>query len=225
MLGWSWKKAVQLRWVLSWMCHACRHYWLKWCTHDEVLKHFSRVEIDLMAWVQVDEYSRTTVPSIWAIGDVTNRINLTPVALMEGTCFAVCSLHLCCPSTVFRSGSFIIFISDTTTAAHLGMELRMGILKSVCMFNHNFADVCAASNRKQNLVAHPWSQTMRTLLVLSSGEYYCQCFEIKVLYLLFAVYEWHLKLRHFTSLHLRIACWCMLVAVMMKDLFTLFYHF
>jgi glutathione reductase (NADPH) len=36
----------------------------------------------------VDEYSRTTVPSIWAIGDVTNRINLTPVALMEGTCFA-----------------------------------------------------------------------------------------------------------------------------------------
>lgn len=34
--------------------------------------------------IEVDEYSRTSVPSIWAIGDVTNRINLTPVALMEG---------------------------------------------------------------------------------------------------------------------------------------------
>jgi glutathione reductase (NADPH) len=34
--------------------------------------------------VKVDEYSRTNVPSVWAIGDVTNRLNLTPVALMEG---------------------------------------------------------------------------------------------------------------------------------------------
>lgn len=34
--------------------------------------------------VVVDEYSRTSVPSIWAVGDVTNRIQLTPVALMEG---------------------------------------------------------------------------------------------------------------------------------------------
>jgi hypothetical protein len=36
---------------------------------------------------QVDEYSRTSVDSIWAVGDVTNRINLTPVALMEGGAF------------------------------------------------------------------------------------------------------------------------------------------
>ena len=38
--------------------------------------------------VIVDEYSRSSVPSIWAVGDVTNRINLTPVALMEGHAFA-----------------------------------------------------------------------------------------------------------------------------------------
>jgi len=37
----------------------------------------------------VDEYSRTSIPSIWAVGDVTNRMNLTPVALMEASCFAV----------------------------------------------------------------------------------------------------------------------------------------
>ncbi|KAG0576369.1 hypothetical protein M758_5G090400 [Ceratodon purpureus] len=46
------------------------------------------VELDQVGAIKVDEYSRTNVPSIWAIGDVTNRINLTPVALMEGTCFA-----------------------------------------------------------------------------------------------------------------------------------------
>ena len=38
--------------------------------------------------VVVDEYSRTTVPSIHAIGDVTDRINLTPVAIHEAICLA-----------------------------------------------------------------------------------------------------------------------------------------
>jgi glutathione reductase (NADPH) len=37
---------------------------------------------------QVDEYSRSSVPSIWAVGDVTDRLNLTPVALMEGGALA-----------------------------------------------------------------------------------------------------------------------------------------
>ncbi|KAK9069840.1 hypothetical protein SSX86_010236 [Deinandra increscens subsp. villosa] len=41
------------------------------------------VEIDSIGAVKVDEYSRTNVPSIWAICDVTNRMNLTPVGLMR----------------------------------------------------------------------------------------------------------------------------------------------
>ncbi|KAG2453963.1 hypothetical protein HYH02_001010 [Chlamydomonas schloesseri] len=38
--------------------------------------------------VVVDEYCRTNVPSIWAVGDVIDRIQLTPVALMEGMAVA-----------------------------------------------------------------------------------------------------------------------------------------
>jgi glutathione reductase (NADPH) len=38
--------------------------------------------------VKVDEWSRSSVLSIWAIGDVTDRIQLTPVALAEGQAFA-----------------------------------------------------------------------------------------------------------------------------------------
>jgi glutathione reductase (NADPH) len=38
--------------------------------------------------IDVDEYSRTSVPNIYAVGDVTNRINLTPVAIREGHAFA-----------------------------------------------------------------------------------------------------------------------------------------
>ena len=36
----------------------------------------------------VDAQSRTNIPSIYAIGDVTDRINLTPVAIREGHAFA-----------------------------------------------------------------------------------------------------------------------------------------
>ena len=37
--------------------------------------------------IPVDAFSRTNVPSIWALGDVTDRANLTPVAIHEAMCF------------------------------------------------------------------------------------------------------------------------------------------
>ncbi|HEX7760403.1 MAG TPA: glutathione-disulfide reductase [Caulobacteraceae bacterium] len=43
--------------------------------------------------VVVDDFSKTSVDNIWAVGDVTDRINLTPVAIREGAAFA---------ETVFR---------------------------------------------------------------------------------------------------------------------------
>ena len=44
--------------------------------------------LDRSGAVVVDADSRTTVTGVWAIGDVTNRINLTPVAIAEGRAFA-----------------------------------------------------------------------------------------------------------------------------------------
>ena len=41
------------------------------------------VKLGVSGEVLVDDYLRTNVPSIWAVGDVINRIQLTPVALME----------------------------------------------------------------------------------------------------------------------------------------------
>ena len=38
--------------------------------------------------IVVDGWSQTAVPSIYAVGDVTNRLNLTPVAIREGHAFA-----------------------------------------------------------------------------------------------------------------------------------------
>ena len=38
--------------------------------------------------IMVDSWSQTAVPSVYAVGDVTDRINLTPVAIREGHAFA-----------------------------------------------------------------------------------------------------------------------------------------
>jgi glutathione reductase (NADPH) len=38
--------------------------------------------------IKVDDYSRSNVENIYAVGDVTNRLNLTPVAIREGQAFA-----------------------------------------------------------------------------------------------------------------------------------------
>jgi glutathione reductase (NADPH) len=46
------------------------------------------VEIDNKGAVVVDRYSKTNVDNIWAVGDVTDRINLTPVAIREGAAFS-----------------------------------------------------------------------------------------------------------------------------------------
>lgn len=42
------------------------------------------IELDKNGAIVVDEYSKTSVDSIYAIGDVTDRVQLTPVALAEG---------------------------------------------------------------------------------------------------------------------------------------------
>ena len=46
------------------------------------------VAMDKYGAVVVDEYSKSSVASIYAIGDVTNRVNLTPVAIRDGHAFA-----------------------------------------------------------------------------------------------------------------------------------------
>ena len=46
------------------------------------------VEMDKNGAIVVDEYSKTNIENIYAIGDVTDRIQLTPVALAEGMAFA-----------------------------------------------------------------------------------------------------------------------------------------
>lgn len=67
------------------------------------------VELGDKGEIRVDGDSRTSVPSIFAVGDVTDRVQLTPVAIREGQAFADTQFgdkptqvdYDCIPSAVF----------------------------------------------------------------------------------------------------------------------------
>lgn len=67
------------------------------------------VEIGRRGEIVVDSYSKTAVDNIYAIGDVTNRVNLTPVAIREGMAFVETAMkgnptpvdHELIPSAIF----------------------------------------------------------------------------------------------------------------------------
>jgi glutathione reductase (NADPH) len=66
--------------------------------------------------IAVDDYSRTSVPHIYAVGDVTNRVNLTPVAIREGHAFA---------DTVFGGKPTPVDHSNVPTAVFSEPEVGM----------------------------------------------------------------------------------------------------
>ena len=65
------------------------------------------VELTDMRAVKVDAYSRSSQANIFAVGDVTNRVNLTPVAIREGAAFA---------DTVFADRPTAVDHADIPTA-------------------------------------------------------------------------------------------------------------
>ena len=90
------------------------------------------VGLDLVGAVEVDVYSQTAVPSIYAIGDVTNRVNLTPVAIREGMAFVETALkgnptrvdHALIPSAVFTQPEFgTIGLSEEAARAEEPIEV------------------------------------------------------------------------------------------------------
>lgn len=51
------------------------------------------IEVDSIGLIKVDEYMQTNVSHIWAIGDVANHYQLTPVAIHEAMCFIQTAFH------------------------------------------------------------------------------------------------------------------------------------
>ncbi|MCP5412249.1 MAG: glutathione-disulfide reductase [Alphaproteobacteria bacterium] len=96
------------------------------------------VELGKRGEVRVDEYSRTTNPHIHAVGDVTDRVQLTPVAIHEAMCFVETAFkdnptrpdHVHVASAVFT----------TPEIATVGLSEEMALLKghSIDVFKSSF---------------------------------------------------------------------------------------
>jgi len=65
------------------------------------------VELNERGAIKVDDYSRTGVENIWAVGDVTDRFNLTPVAIREAVAFV---------ETAFKNNPSRVDYADIPTA-------------------------------------------------------------------------------------------------------------
>ena len=87
--------------------------------------------------IPVNEYSQTNLKNVFAVGDVTNRVNLTPVALMEGHAFADSEFggkprpvnHRFIPSAVFSHPPVAtVGFTEKDAAVHYG---KLDVYKSV----------------------------------------------------------------------------------------------
>jgi glutathione reductase (NADPH) len=89
--------------------------------------------------IQVDSFSRTSVPNIYAVGDVTHRTNLTPVAIREGHAFA---------DTVFGKRSVQVDHADIPTAVFCQPEVgTVGLTETQARAQFSHVDIYKTSFR------------------------------------------------------------------------------
>jgi glutathione reductase (NADPH) len=89
--------------------------------------------------IQVDNFSRSSVPHIYAVGDVTHRINLTPVAIREGHAFA---------DTVFGKRSVEVDHADIPTAVFCQPEVgTVGLTETQARAQFSHVDIYKTSFR------------------------------------------------------------------------------
>jgi glutathione reductase (NADPH) len=83
--------------------------------------------------IAVDNFSRTSVPNIYAIGDVTHRLNLTPVAIREGHAFA---------DTVFGKRTVEVDHADIPTAVFSQPEVgTVGLTEAQARAQFSHVDI------------------------------------------------------------------------------------
>jgi glutathione reductase (NADPH) len=101
------------------------------------------VRIAKSGGIAVDEFSRSSVPGIYAVGDVTNRVNLTPVAIREGHAFA---------DTVFGGKATAVDHSNVPTAVFSEPEVgAIGMTEAVARERLARVDIYKTSFRPMKM--------------------------------------------------------------------------
>ena len=116
------------------------------------------IAVDGQGAIPVDAFSQTVVPGVYAVGDVTNRVNLTPMAIREGHAFA---------DTVFggtpRSVDHRLVPTAVFTTPEVGV---VGLTEEQALAAHPHLDVYRASFRpmKATLSGHTGKMLMKLLV-------------------------------------------------------------
>ena len=113
--------------------------------------------------LEVDAFSRTSEPSIWAIGDVTDRINLTPVAIHEAMCLS---------ATLFDGRATQPVHDDVPSAVFSQPEIgSVGLTEAQARERYGAIDVYRSSFRElRHTLTGKQSKTLMKLLVDRESE-------------------------------------------------------
>ena len=108
--------------------------------------------------IAVNAYSETAVRNVHAVGDVTNRVNLTPMAIREGHAFA---------DTVFGNMPRAVDHTLVPTAVFTTPEIGVvGLTEAQALAKHPQLDVYRSSFRpmKATLSGHPGKMLLKLLV-------------------------------------------------------------
>ncbi|MFZ2029034.1 MAG: glutathione-disulfide reductase [Vitreimonas sp.] len=121
------------------------------------------VKLNERGAVVVDEHSRSNVPSIWAVGDVTDRINLTPVAIREAQAFAATEFMKTSTSFDHAHVASAVFSRPPMGAVGLTEEQARAKLGKVRVFRSLFRPM-------RNILAGNPQRTLMKLIVDASND-------------------------------------------------------
>ena len=121
------------------------------------------VELHSTGAVKVDKFSQSTVPSIYAVGDVTGRAELTPVAIREGWYVA---------ETLFNDNPLAVDHSQIGTAVFAEPELATIGLTELEAATHGDIDVYLTRFRPMlnTLTTRTERMTMKLITVADGGK-------------------------------------------------------
>jgi len=120
------------------------------------------VELNDRGAVKVDAFSKTTADNIWAVGDVTDRINLTPVAIREGAAFA---------ETVFRDNPTSFDHEHVATAVFSQPPIgTVGLTEAEARHKHGKVDIYRAIFRPMKMTFYGGEERCLMKLVVAADS-------------------------------------------------------
>lgn len=120
------------------------------------------IEMDKDGAVIVDAFSKTNQPHIFAVGDVTNRVNLTPVAIREAAAFI---------DTVFNNKPISVDHQDIPTAVFTQPEIgTVGLSETQAVEKYKKVDIYRSEFRPMRNILAGRDEKMMMKLVVSAED-------------------------------------------------------